>query len=552
MPNQPTMKFVNKGRFNTSSLILALIPSIFFGMAVLMVVNFYPFYQSTTDPEYFHLLNGINIALFNLAAPYTDHPGTPLQLIVAISSWPLSFFMPGSLVENVIDHPELFLKGAIITKNFIIALVLLIVGLRVLAITKNVWLALLVQMLPFGSAYTMTVIGRLTPEGFIIVPVALILLLLTRYLYNDTGVHLSNKNIKHFALIGGLGMAIKFSYLPFLLIPVFMLKSFRLTIRYGLLAVVSTLIFAFPILFNFTKTMSWFGNMAMNSGQWGGGESTFIEWGEVPARLYQLLTFDFLFTGLLLVLAGLFIYSRFINKSKAPGLHKLNLISAGVLLGIIFSVFLITKHFAYRYYVSTLLFQLVVFYLIFEYSIRLFQFRMLKKYLPIIAFTFYLMIVIVQIPGFIKLIDNTALSHKKYTEWSYTVESERKENIPLIISSFYAGCPFPEFSLNNAYLLCGHLKSTFSDKLREKYPKSIMYVGWSEKFYHWNYFWDAPDFVDPEMGVYIFIGKDKKEDLDVILERLQKVFPGYSPNPELLQHSNIFDESFYRLSFKSN
>jgi len=549
MPNTFSHRYFKYDRI--SWLLFAILPFLF------IVAGFYNlsgniyFYQRITDPEYFHLLNGINIGLFNLAAPYTDHPGTPLQLIVAVSSWPISFFIPGSLVNNVIDHPELFLKGAVITKILIVAVALFILGRRVFIITKNSWLALLVQLLPFGSTYTMAVIGRLTPEGFLIFPIAFLLMLLIGYLHDDSEINLTNKRIKYFAMIGGLGMAIKFSYLPFLLIPVFMLQSFRQAIRYGLLTVVFTLIFAFPILFNFSKSIAWFGNMAINSGQWGGGEATFIDWSVVPGRLYQLLSFDILFTGLLIVLAGLFLFFMIINKSKTPGLHKLNLITAGVLIGIILSIFLITKHFAYRYYTSTLLFQLVIFYLIFEYIARLFRFIFNKKYLFIIAFGLYLIIGIWQIPGFIKSTDNAAVRYENYADWSSKVESAKTEKIPLIISSFYAGCPFPELSLNNGYLLCGHLKSTFSEKLREKYSRSIMYVGWSEQFYHWNYFWDANEFVDPEKGTYVFIGQDKKDDLKIILDRLDKAFSTYTPNAELLLHSRDFDESFYKINFTS-
>jgi len=540
--------FTNDG---ISWLLFAMFPFLFIMVGFFNLSSITYFYQHITDPEYFHLLNGINIALLNLATPYTDHPGTPLQLIVAISSWPIGFFIPGSLVENVIEHPELFLRGAIITKILIIAFTFFFIGRQVYAITKNTWLALLVQMLPFGSAYTMSVIGRLTPEGFIIVPIALLLMLLIGYLHDDSEKGLTNKQIKYFAIVGGLGMAIKFSYLPFLFIPVFTLQSFRQAIRYGILAVVFTLIFAFPILFNFSKSVSWFGNMAIKSGQWGGGESTFIEWSAVPSRLNQLLTFDILFTVFLLVLTGLFLYSFIIKKNKAPVLRKLNLITAGVLIGVVFSIFLITKHFAYRYYISTLLFKIPVFYLIFEYSMRLIQIGNIKKHLSIIAFSLCIIIGVWQIPGFKKSTDNSVVKYENYADWSKKIKSTRSENIPLIISSFYAGCPFPEFSLNNAYLLCGHLKSTFSEKLRNKYPNSIMYVGWSEQFYHWNYFWDANEFVNPEIGVYVFIGQDKKEDLKIILDRLDKAFPRHSPNTELLQHSKDFDESFYKISFTS-
>lgn len=549
MPIQSSIKLAFKGTISFHTLILIIFPAVYFAIALISILNFGPFYQQSTDPEYFHLLNGINIALFNLATPYTDHPGTPLQIIVALSSWPISLGFPGSLVNNVIDHPETFLKGAILLKNIIISAVLFFAGRSILRATKNIWIALLLQLIPFGSAFAMTVIGRLNPEGFMVVPIVLLIVVMVQYLYGKPHIGLTTKQVNFLSVIGGLGMAIKFSYFPFLFIPIFLMKPFKQLIRYGILSILFTLLFALPILFNLSNTLTWFGGMLLHSGSWGAGESNFINWGEVPLRLSQLLSFNYLFTGLLMILTGLLIYSWLFLQSKRSELKVLNLISAGVIFGIAFSTFLITKHFAFRYYIPNLLFQIILIYLIFEYMVRIFRFRKLKTYSAILIFGFGLILAITQTKALNTHNEATLIKHQADVSWSDEVKAQMTEDLPLIISSFYAGCPFPEFALNNSYLLCGNLKSTFSEKLRDKYPGSVMYVGWSEQFYHWNYFWDASDFVDPEKGVYVFIGRDKKKDQEVIFARLKKAYSEYSIQPELLLQKATPDEFFYKISF---
>ena len=118
-----------------------------------------------------------------------------------------------------------------------------------------------------------------------------------------------------------------------------------------------------------------------------------------------------------------------------------------------------------------------------------------------------------------------------------------------MIDAYYAGSPFLEFSLNNAYLLCGNLKTTFQDKLRAEYPKSIFYVSWSDKFFHWNHFWDANKFIDPKEGLFVFIGQNKEVDLEIIIERLKKSFPKYEVVYQPLLEFEKPTESLYKVTF---
>jgi hypothetical protein len=287
--------------------------------------------------------------------------------------------------------------------------------------------------------------------------------------------------------------------------------------------------------------------MFVKSGHWGDGKSIFIEWAEIPHRLQLLLNLNYLLPILLVLLIVIASYVYFVSRRKRQELRKLNLITVGIISGILLSVFLITKHFAYRYYFPTLLFQVVLIYLIIEYASRLFWNKTSRKYISSIGFGILLLFIVWQLPDLKKKINQIAIDHQQYAERSDIIQNSRNENIPLIISSYYAGCPFPEFSLNNAYLLCGNLKTTFSEKLRNKYPRSIFYVSWSDKFFHWNHFWEAKEFIESEKGAYVFIGQENEKDLDVILARLKKSFPDYSVTNNLVHHFRNPEEYYYKI-----
>jgi len=503
------------------------------------------FYQRITDPEYFHLLNGINVAIFNLATPYIDHPGTPLQVIVAVSSWPVSLFIPGSIVENAIDQPELFITAAIILMSIIISGVLFYAGKKVYSYTGNIFMTLLIQLIPFGNIYAFSVFGRLTPESFMIAPILLTVVILIRYLYNETEEKISRKELLYLSLLGGFGMAIKFSYLPFLLIPIFIIKRFPLLIKYGVYTILSTLIFAFPILFNFSKAFNWFGNMLIKSGQWGDGQEVFINWVDVPNNLRLIFNMNY-FLPILTIIVLVLIIVTSVKSLKET--QKLNRISSGVLLAILLSVFLITKHFAFRYYFPTLLFQAVLLVLIIEYLARLFQNFLSKKKLSLVILAFFFGFILYQTPAYIKKVKDTSIEYKLYDQHSESFTNSIVDPAPLIIDSYFAGSPFIEFSLNNAYLLCGNLKTTFQDKLRKDYPNSFFYVRWSDQFFHWNHFLDADSFIDKDNGAYLFIGEENENNKKIIIDRISSSFPQYNIETHVVYETTNPKESLYRVS----
>ena len=62
--------------------------------------------------------------------------------------------------------------------NIIIALVLYFAGRKVAKYSNDIWLALIIQLMPFGNIYALNAFGRLTPESLMIVPILLMIVFL--------------------------------------------------------------------------------------------------------------------------------------------------------------------------------------------------------------------------------------------------------------------------------------------------------------------------------------------------------------------------------------
>ena len=115
---------------------------------------------------------------------------------------------------------------------------------------------------------------------------------------------------------------------------------------------------------------------------------------------------------------------------------------------------------------------------------------------------------------------------------------------PVIITGPYYGTPFVEFAHYNGFIMSRHLKGFFKPYLKEKFPVSFQYVGWSEKFYFWDDFVDFQHILNKtSSSFYIYIGKDKGADLEPIENRIWQVLDKNSVTRKVLfQNDNTQEQ----------
>ncbi len=536
---------------NLKNILLVILPTIMLMLGLLMHFSRGNFYMMHVDPEYFHLFNGLNLAIFNLAVDFIDHPGTALQMIYALSAHVVNLIFPNSgLISNALDDPEMFIHGASILLNLITAMSLFGLGWFTYRYTGNLLLALLLQLMPWGSYSILSIMGRLIPETAMIAPLLMLCLLTVKYL-NDKDHEISYRfYIVGFALIGGLGMAAKFLYLPFLLIPLFILPGWRIKLKYMGYTLLATIIFAFPVFVNIGKSVRWFGSLFLHSGKWGSGEATIFDVSAASKALAEMIHSDlsfFLILGItVLLIILLYVFSR---QKQLPGLRKLLPVSSGFVFAIIISILLIAKHYTPHYLIPTLLMKFFLLFLIAEMIIHYFNKVSISRITSATILFTGIILAWLQVVPLADTASRLRKQSQRFEERKHVLDAYPSENRTLIISSHYRGSVFMESAMVAGFLTSGALKSTFQEKLLEKYPDTYFYYSWSDRFFLWDEFLYADEFIQLNKPVYLFIGEGMEDNLFPIMERLEKAFPDLHAEAELLHRFDSPVEYFYRVKF---
>ncbi len=501
------------------------------------------------DPEYFHLFNGLNLAIFNLSVDYIAHPGTSIQVIYAVSAHIVNLVQPdNNVITNALNNPEQFIHGASILLNLLTGSTILLLGVYTYKYTGNIFFAILLQLMPFGNYRLVQIFGRILPETALVAPLLLLTLLVVKFIYDNNKEEKTKKYLLGFAIIGGIGIAGKLSYFPFLIIPLFLFSNTKLRLKYILYTAIAIIIFAFPMFVNIDKSWDWFGNMLLHSGKWGSGEKNFMDISAIPERLTLIYNMDktlFIVLGLALLQLIVFLVVPVLRKNESlkPFLKTL----LAFLLSIAVSVFLVTKHYAGHYFYPNFVFKTFIIFLMAALIIALFRSERIKLVISGLVLLVAIVLLIPQFKHLKPVVQRNQIRAEKFDQRARVLEKYNTIDNPLIITSHYSGSPFIESALVDAFLLSSHLKSTFIEHLTKKYPNTYFYFDWSDQFYFWDQFKDANDFVTTQKPLYVFIGEGREPNLTAILDRLKSDFPDRQPELNLLHHFKAPEEYFYEV-----
>jgi len=539
-----------KSKFEKS--ILLVLPGIFTILGILIHFSYGKFYMLNVDPEYFHLFNGLNLSIFNLSVDFIHHPGTTIQAIFAVSAHIVNFIIPGNnLISNALDNPEQFIHGASVLLIMLTSSAIFLLGFYAFKYTKNIFLALLLQFMPFVNFKILIISGRIIPEAALTAPILLLALLIVRFLYDSN----REKNLKQyligFAIVGGLGIAGKLLYFPFLLIPLFVFSNTKTRFTYLLYTLIAIVVFAFPMFVHIGKSWEWVSGMFLHSGKWGQGETNVIDFASVPIHLKKIYNIDksfIILTGIASLLLLFFYLISFVKKLTFSGV-KMRILF-GVLISILFSTLMVTKHFAYHYFIPTLVFKAFLLYLMTELLMDMFKSKSITIAIWGVAFAMTFIFFITQLSPLADNVQRLRIRAEKFTKREMILKKYSTINSPIIITNHFRGSPFKESAMVAGFLMSGHLKTTFRKQLTEKYPNTFFYYNWTEQFYFWDQFKNAEEFLDPEKSLFIFIGEDQEKNLKPIVSRLEAAFPDFEPKLELLRHFENPDEYFYEVSFR--
>jgi hypothetical protein len=304
------------------------------------------------DPEYAYLMNGINIGMLKPVG-HTDNPGTTVQLYSAIFLRVAYLLQPEKsegfqkyVLRNADEYIELERQGLI----WINSLVILVLGVISWLLLRNIWLSLLLQVMPFTSAnLTEHVFTKVSPEPVLLLASAAMVILVLHFLFRKKKEE--SKFAIYYAMVCGFGLATKATFLPLVLIPFLLLDGKALRKRFLLYFFPFFLLFTIPAIPQYPHMAKWFLGLTAHTGTYGEGG-----WGIInPIQyFYDLVTIcisnPVLFVTILvsaLILISTMIRSAFRDEFKNNLIFRiLTALTAAQLAGI----FMVAKHYHANHY----------------------------------------------------------------------------------------------------------------------------------------------------------------------------------------------------------
>lgn len=276
-----------------------------------------------SDPGYIYLLNSLALAE-SKKAPTTGHPGTTLQIAGAVimkTFYALDYSKKESLKIEVLKNPEFYLNIIHIILITCNALLLFIIGVITFNLTKNIWLSILLQFSPFISTVMLNLgFVWISPEPLLIFSSLLFVLILVKIVLNKNYSESAHWYMIAFAFISGFGIATKMTFLPLLMIPLFILPKLRHRIGFIFLTGLSFVLWTWPIIPQYDILFKWYWRILTHTGYYGLGEQGIIDSGVFFRNISNLflgnpLFFFIWFLALSFILIILLLrHNKFIEK----------------------------------------------------------------------------------------------------------------------------------------------------------------------------------------------------------------------------------------------
>jgi len=254
--------------------IFLLIPGIVLGFSVLLKLAAGPFWLATNfDPSYQYLVNGVYLVK-GLVPNHADHPGTPLQILCWVVGW---LFNIGRSPENVATHilmsPEFYLHVVFIIVSLFSFITSFGLASYVFQKTGDTIAALLTQLpalifLVMKSWETvepvLPVVANVEPEPLLISIVNLFNICLLMAFFSRTPKDESVATLL-WGGISGLGVAVKLTFAPLVIVPLIIL-SWRNKVIFVCLFVASFVLCTLPIYSKYPIIWGWISGVIMPTG----------------------------------------------------------------------------------------------------------------------------------------------------------------------------------------------------------------------------------------------------------------------------------------------
>ncbi len=509
------MKILKKIADKYNFYFLAIIPVLYFLIGAYFRYLFGDLSLRSVDPDYMHFLSGVAISVGKFNQANIDHPGTTLQIILAIIFRIVYLFRGNTqpYFEDVIINSDMYLSVANLTLTTIISISILIAGNVIFKISGKLVYALLIQSSPFLPNILYDIIGRIYPELLLPIPIFIIVALLFKSLYQQEEI----PSPGWFAFAVAFGLATKATFFPVAVLPFFVLKKGKSMLRYVLFSILFYLILALPVTLHLDRYWHWMKGLLVHSGTYGTGQPNVIKPDEFIQNLREIFhseQFIYYTTGML-ILTSLVILVFKINRKNQTIPHR---IAAGITLLLFIQTFLICKQYAYRYFVPVLLFSPFILILIGEQIIQTFKNRNIYVVVSVLLIFALVRFLYIQIPSIQLRTQYIGEQMQARIQSRHTVATLPEDSYKIIVTQDY-GCPFHEYAIMHSFCVAGPVVPDYRERLAKIYPRTYQFFTWDNTIKYWG-----ADF-DPANGEKLIIYAEN-DSPDLLKKTLVKFFDG--------------------------
>jgi hypothetical protein len=477
---------------------------------------------SNSDPEYVYLLNAANLAGLK-GVGHIDHPGTPVQVLGAVTIKILHFFNFSSEIDwrtDVLQRPEYYLKAINIVMVVLNVLMLLCLGMLTYFLTNNFWLSLWLQLSPFFSITLLRFgLTRVTPEPLLFFSSSLMIAVLVFvWKAHSDNLLTPRKNVIMiciFGIITGFGIACKVTLIPLVLIPFILVPKIKNKILYLFAAVISFVIFTLPIIRMYPRFFDWIFNLLSHSGHYGSGPSKIISTQKYIKNIKILLVGNPVFSIILVLAVVIVLTTLLIPKLRKTHCSLIHFkLLAAVATAQVFGLLMVSKHSAHHYLLPVLNLSGMAFFLIFLYFKR--DGRIQDSPLPppgqlppdhtpgdrrgeprvrpgkttnvypkiLTASMVIFLVFLFVLANPVGKLNKTITRLKNLKERSLTIHQQVKNNYKDYARIFYYGSSSPEYALKFGNDLS---RSYHSEPLEKLYKNVYFYDIWTKRFAGFDY-----------------------------------------------------------------
>jgi len=309
------------------------LPQLFLSIFILPFITFIasflfrsvsgPFWQYG-DSSYNYFFNGLLIVKGH-APVVIAHPGTPLQVLIALTVWVLNIGSTGpQALDRALIDPEFYLQAVFIILAVGSFLTSVLSGIYIYRKTNDKLAVLLSQLMPLSFL----VLPSFDAIGYPVLPVVanvnaepVFIILMNLFNLFLFGLYFSKEEtqeLRHtflLALICGLGLAVKLNFL-FILLAALTIVPFRKKLLFIAVFAASFVLGTLPIIGKYPQLFQWVTDIITHSSRYGTGSKGFIDQETFLYNLKLTLHADWFFVCSVL---GLWIWSSIqMIKGRLP------------------------------------------------------------------------------------------------------------------------------------------------------------------------------------------------------------------------------------------